>query len=251
MENVPAITSEANLPAFQRWLATLTDLGYTSSYAIMDARLYGVPQHRERCICVSLKGSRRFEFPAPCPDGRILADVLVEDAPEKYFFSPERIARYEAHRIRHEAQGHGLGWPPSEPVGDAHPLTCCPTRHSQNFVIVAGSQNRYGLEMMNRVYSVDGIAPTIQTCQGGGRVPALALTDARIRTLMPIECWRLMGFDDRDFEKAKAVPTSDSKLYKQAGNSIAVPVLEAVFRALYLERSWHVQPTLDAWGAVA
>lgn len=53
----------------------------------------------------------------------------------------------------------------------------------------------------------------------------------RIRKLTPKECWRLMGFDDEDFEKAKEV-NSDSQLYKQAGNSIVVNVLEAIFKEL-------------------
>ena len=53
----------------------------------------------------------------------------------------------------------------------------------------------------------------------------------RIRKLAPKECWRLMGFDDTDFEKAEAV-NSNTQLYKQAGNSIVVPVLENIFSEL-------------------
>lgn len=53
----------------------------------------------------------------------------------------------------------------------------------------------------------------------------------RIRKLMPIECWRLMGFTDEDFEKAESV-CSNTRLYAQAGNSICVPVLEGIFRRL-------------------
>ena len=56
-------------------------------------------------------------------------------------------------------------------------------------------------------------------------------SEYRIRKLTPLEAWRLMGFTDEDFYKAKAV-NADSKLYKQAGNSIVVPVLEAVFRQI-------------------
>lgn len=56
----------------------------------------------------------------------------------------------------------------------------------------------------------------------------------RIRKLTPKECWRLMGFDDEDFEKARQV-NSDTQLYKQAGNSIVVNVLEAIFRNLFEE----------------
>lgn len=51
----------------------------------------------------------------------------------------------------------------------------------------------------------------------------------RIRKLTPKECWRLMGFSDEDFEKAAAV-NSNTQLYAQAGNSIVVNVLEAIFK---------------------
>lgn len=57
--------------------------------------------------------------------------------------------------------------------------------------------------------------------------------DMRIRKLTPRECWRLMGFSDEDFDRAKAAGISDTQLYKQAGNSIVVDVLMAIFRSLY------------------
>ena len=57
-------------------------------------------------------------------------------------------------------------------------------------------------------------------------------TQYRIRKLTPLECWRLMGFSDEDFHKAEAV-NSNTQLYKQAGNSIVVDVLEAIFRNLF------------------
>lgn len=54
----------------------------------------------------------------------------------------------------------------------------------------------------------------------------------RIRKLTPKECWRLMGFSDADFDKAKASGVSNSQLYKQAGNSIVVNVLEGILKNL-------------------
>lgn len=54
----------------------------------------------------------------------------------------------------------------------------------------------------------------------------------RVRKLTPLECWRLMGFSDDDFNKAKSAGLSNSQLYKQAGNSIVVPVLEGIFEPL-------------------
>ena len=58
----------------------------------------------------------------------------------------------------------------------------------------------------------------------------------RIRKLTPKECWRLMSFDDSDFDKAKASGVSDSQLYKQAGNSIVVKVLEGILRNLLIDQ---------------
>lgn len=60
------------------------------------------------------------------------------------------------------------------------------------------------------------------------------MNNLRIRKLTPKECWRLMGFDDIDFDKASKV-NSNTQLYKQAGNSIVVNVLEAILTSLLLE----------------
>ncbi len=80
--------------------------------------------------------------------------------------------------------------------------------------------------------STDGIGPTLTSAmgQGGGHVP-MHNYGVRIRKLTPKECWRLMGFDDTDFEKAEKV-NSNTQLYKQAGNSIVVNVLEAILKNL-------------------
>ena len=53
----------------------------------------------------------------------------------------------------------------------------------------------------------------------------------RIRKLTPKECFRLMGFDDESFHRAEAV-NSNSQLYKQAGNSIVVPVVQGIIQSL-------------------
>ena len=72
-----------------------------------------------------------------------------------------------------------------------------------------------------------GMIQTLTTFQDKGVV----MNDLRIRKLTPKECWRLMGFDDEDFEKSSQV-NSDTQLYKQAGNSIVVNVLMAIFKEL-------------------
>ncbi len=80
-----------------------------------------------------------------------------------------------------------------------------------------------------RVYAPTGISPTICTHNG-----PMIFKDLRIRRLTPLECWRLMGFEDADFYKAKAAGISNTQLYKQAGNSIVVDVLEKIFTNMFM-----------------
>jgi DNA (cytosine-5)-methyltransferase 1 len=115
------------------------------------------------------------------------------------------------------------------------------------------SQDRHGilqigkLEDMNghdickRVYSPEGTSPTIPTGQSGNTMPKIlqglqinqaAVVNYRIRKLTPLECWRLMGFADEDFQKAVDAGVSNSQLYKQAGNSIVTDVLFYIFKNL-------------------
>ena len=80
-----------------------------------------------------------------------------------------------------------------------------------------------------------GVAQTIQTEDTIATVQGY-----NIRKLTPKECWRLMGFDDEDFEKASKV-NSNAQLYKQAGNSIVVDVLEKILTNLLEEEKWQKQ----------
>jgi DNA (cytosine-5)-methyltransferase 1 len=83
----------------------------------------------------------------------------------------------------------------------------------------------------NTFYDENAISPTLDTCTGGNRQVKIQHNNLRIRKLTPKECWRLMGFDDADFEKASQY-NSNSQLYKQAGNSIVVDVLYYIFRQM-------------------
>lgn len=82
------------------------------------------------------------------------------------------------------------------------------------------------------VWDKEGLAPTLDTMQGGYRQPCIII-EYRIRKLTPNECWRLMGFADEQFLKAEQV-CSNSQLYKQAGNSIVVNVMENIFEKIFL-----------------
>lgn len=307
MENVDAILNKMNISEFDRWIEFLTDLGYTSSYKVLNAKDFGVPQNRKRCFMVSSLGGRKFIFPEGFPLDRRLRDVLEDDVPEEYYLSEEKIAKYEKHKTRHEAEGHGFGWRPNHGEDIAYTVNTKPDRANQNFIIespicVGNIQCEGFNEMTSRVYDAGGLSPTIRTPSGGGVMPKIEVQDSirypcatakgymearegdglvmnrvltargtvqeataptlttgngcgtgtvdkglRIRYLTPRECWRLMGFPDSAFEAAREVPTSKTQLYKQAGNSIAVPCLEAIFRGIYIDRTWHYRPSLEVW----
>ncbi len=132
------------------------------------------------------------------------------------------------------------------------------------------------------IWSTTGIAPTLDTMGGGNRQPIIyddynhrikadqsainTLTtncgndakgngvkiiepNLRIRKLTPKECWRLMGFDDDDFQKAQK-NCSNSQLYKQAGNSIVVNVLMAIFKELFIPKKTRSQWLDELLGGV-
>lgn len=146
MENVNAILNKKNIGAFKQWISYLTDLGYTSSYAVLNATDFGVPQNRKRCFMVSTTNGLKFRFPEGHPTDKRLKDVLEDDVPESYYLSDEKIAHYEEHKRRHDAKGHGLGWEPRTPEEEARPLTALPSRHSQNFIVTEGSMEEYRRE---------------------------------------------------------------------------------------------------------
>lgn len=87
-----------------------------------------------------------------------------------------------------------------------------------------------GNPQCGRVYSPSGLAPCLNTMQGGQREPKI-LIDGKVRKLTPRECWRLQGFPDWAFDKAQEV-NSNSQLYKQAGNSVTVNVIKEIARYL-------------------
>ena len=261
MENVDAILNKKNISEFNRWIEFLTNLGYTSSYKVLNAKDFGVPQNRKRCFMVSSLGVRRFIFPEGIPDRR-LCDVLDDDVDESFYLSDDTVAKYKAHDERQRANGTGFGWRPSELWDVSPPVLTSPSKSSTNTVITrqvpkieVQDSIRYpcatakgymdahegdGL-VMNRVLTARGTVqkervPTLTTGNGCGT--GTVDKGLRIRYLTPRECWRLMGFPDSAYEVARDVPTSKTQLYKQAGNSIVVPCLETIFKAIYIDHSF-------------
>lgn len=130
---------------------------------------------------------------------------------------------------KQKEKGNGFKFEPTDGNVIAKTLTTrAGSRMDDNFIKQIGQiYPNSGNPQAGRIYNVEGISPAMDTCQGGNRMPKV-IANERIRKLTPKECWRLMGFSDEDFEKAEKV-NSNSQLYKQAGNSIVVDVLEELF----------------------
>ena len=85
----------------------------------------------------------------------------------------------------------------------------------------------------NKTIDKTGLSPTLTTRPEGFKTAILPITNGlRIRKLTEKECWRLQGFTDEQFYKAKNSGVSKSQLYKQAGNSVSVPVVDAIVKCL-------------------
>ena len=90
---------------------------------------------------------------------------------------------------------------------------------------------KYGdtINAFNRTLDTSGISPTLTTRPDGFKTAILPVTkEIRIRKLTPLECWRLQGFSDEQFDKAQQAGLSNSQLYKQAGNAVTVNVVKYI-----------------------
>ena len=265
MENVKGVLQNPNKAVFDRWCKHLTSLGYTQSYAVLNAKDFGVPQSRERIFMVSTLTHGALVFPQGTGKKVMLKDMMEPDVDERYFLTKERIASFERHRRNQEEAGRGFGWNPAVPEGVAPTVVTSPSssststvvvsggkdwRERTNGIVVSGHLNLPGwFESALRVYDPKGVAPTIPTGAGGGHIPRLDVSgdEVRIRYLTPRECWRLQGFDDERIDRAFKVIEHDSARYRMAGNSIAVPCLEAIFKAMFIDKRFAKRGRLDEW----
>ena len=167
--------------------------------------------------------------------------MLESEVEAKYYLSDKQLAGIKRDSDNQKAKGYGFQFKPRTLDNYA---TCISTRAGQrktdNFIAIK-TANTKGYDLATDGDGVDLSYPNSKTRRGRvghGVSKTLPTSDSqgvmdgfRIRKLTPKECWRLMGFDDADFEKAEKV-NSNTQLYKQAGNSIVVNVLEAILKEL-------------------
>lgn len=221
MENVKNLLSDKHRHNFNEWFKVLEGMGYTNYYKVLNAKDYGIPQNRERIFCVSILGGGQYLFPNPKPLEKRLKDMLEDNVDEKYYLSDISVNRLLKRR-------DGLGYKPCINGEVAVTLTTKPgQRNSDNYIqepFVAASRGR----------NIEN--PSDRT--------AGKPTDGyRIRKLTPRECWRLMGVKDEQFDRLHNL--YNSQLYRLAGNSIVVDVLEAIFKNLLMPETTDTKGQLS------
>lgn len=260
MENVPEVIGEANVDHFNNWCSYLEKKGYSNYYQLLNAKDYGIPQNRNRCFMISILGDYCYDFPLPINLNLKLKDLLEENVEQKYFISNKKVDylksyikkaflpinelvvadyRYdEGLRIRKDNNcptlttknsiGGGLSGFPLL----LFPQVLTPKRTEYGKKIRKKYENKEINESRHNMTELiprnDNISNTLTTVLKDNYIID---QDILVRKMVPIEYWRLMGFNDIDFFKAEKV-VSNTQLYKQAGNSIVVNVLEAIFNPL-------------------
>ena len=202
LENVKNLVGKKFKSQFEEWLSYLENLGYTNYWQVLNTKNYGVPQNRERVFVVSILGEHKpYEFPKPILLGKCIADILEDEVDEKYYINKPFHLVNKGHQAELDIKG---------------------------------------MDCIKRVYGTNKVAPALTTMQGGLREPKiLESLDYRIRKLTPRECFRLMGMRDDDIDKIQAAGISNTQQYKMAGNSICIPVLEAIFKNLFMEGQYE------------
>lgn len=256
---------------FKMFEDELHEYGYNTYWKLLDAKNYGIPQNRERVYLILIKkelDNGRFKFPKGFDNGIRLKDLLENEVDEKYYISQEKINSI----IINNPNKHGNVVKTITKLNSSHPDSntrrdrvqdnrdICPTITATETGICYiepikleskeefGRMGKQAVETFNEKQPVYGNTinpfnktvdnsnncPTLTTRPEGFKTAILFITyDYRIRKLTPLECWRLMGFSDNSFYKAKDVGISDSQLYKQAGNSIVTNVLFEILVELY------------------
>ena len=207
LENVKHLVHHDEGRTLNVILQKLRDFGYNVSWRVLNGSDFGVPQNRERIIIVGAKtGTFDFDQVKTVPKC-ILADFLDQTGPFE-FLDP-----------------------------DDYTLLDNPKRQEESGLIFAGYRNKsirkVGVrpntlhlsrvhKQPNRIYSVEGVHPTLPSQESSGRYFIL-LRDHTVRKLTLSECWRIMGFPE-NYRKISSV----GEQYRQLGNSVCVPMIEAV-----------------------
>jgi DNA (cytosine-5)-methyltransferase 1 len=176
---------------------------YVPDPKIINAKEFGVPQNRERIFIVGFRkdlGITDFKYPEPTNSEIILDDILEkEEVSVKYYLSTTYLQTLKDHRARHESKGNGFGY------------EIIPNTGTANAVVCGGMGRERNLVQDNRLTNFIPITNISGEVNREG-----------VRKMTPREWARLQGFPD-NFK----LVVSDAQAYKQFGNSVAVPAIQA------------------------
>jgi DNA (cytosine-5)-methyltransferase 1 len=210
LENVKGLVSHNKGQTLATILNVLrNDLDYfVPNPEIMNAKNFGVPQNRERIFIVGFRkdlGITDFEYPEPTGKKIVFEDIREETTVSaKYYLSTQYLQTLKNHRARHESKGNGFGY------------SIIPNDGIANAIVVGGMGKEKNLIYDDRITDF-----TPQTKIKG------EVNREYIRKMTPREWARLQGYPD----KFKIVVT-DVQAYKQFGNSVAVPAIQATAKNL-------------------
>jgi DNA (cytosine-5)-methyltransferase 1 len=192
LENVKNLKSHDGGKTFTIIQETLEKLGYHLQVKVLNSMEYGnIPQNRERVYMVGFRNRdhfEKFEFPKPVKLTIKITDLLERNVPEKYYYNGKPLFDKLKGSVKEE--GKVYQW-----------------------------RRQYVRE------NKSGVCPTLTANMGTGGHNVPIIKDKKgIRKLTPLECARIQGFP----MSYKLPELADSSLYKQIGNSVSVPVIEAV-----------------------
>lgn len=262
-ENVKALTSKRFIKEFDTVIKSLNEAGYNCYCKVLNSKNYGIPQNRDRVFIVSIRkdiDNFEFHFPQPIELNLKLKDLLEDNVDEKYYLSEKleiyvlgnavnkqlkdmykRENAYLNKNISYTINTNSL-----RRVGDTNYICDGIDEEIQvkDYIKIReatkkGYSEAYAGDYVNIQYPNSktrrgrvgkGIANTLLTSKENGVVVGNPL---RLRRLTEKECFRLMGFDDTDCDILRNNGISMTQIYKQAGNSIVVDVLEYLFKELF------------------
>lgn len=264
LENVRNLLSHDKGKTFERMLKILDELGYDAEWQVLNSKNFGVPQNRERVFIIGhLRGECTYRvFPIRREDEKLNTNGEIKQIgnigkSDNFGGNPQVTRVYDINGISptlNTMQGGGRepkilvreatkqGYAVAN-VGDSinfsHPNSK-PRRgrvgkNIANTLLTSDEQCVVLPQIIQKPHGfnkggVHNIAPTL-TKSSYQENNFLKIEGVSIRKLTPRECWRLQGFPDWAFDKAQEV-NSNSQLYKQAGNSVTVNVIEEIAKRL-------------------
>ncbi len=207
-ENVKNLVSHDKGNTFKTIKRILEELNYKVFSKVLNSKNYGVPQNRERIYIVAFRNDiapMSFKFPESTGKEKIIKNIIENnEVSSKYYLSNTYLESLRRHKARHEKKGNGFGYEVRDIDDIAGAIVCGGMGRERNLII-----DERLIDFTPRT-NIKG-----------------EINKEYIRKMTPREWARLQGFPD-----TFKLPVADTHLYKQFGNSVTVPVIEAIAKRI-------------------